>query len=101
MATFELNIYGENDEILKTFATDKIRWGLLLQAYEAQQDIKDKPKEEQIIVIGELIKKLFPTLTSKELECADLEDMFFLFQQLLRKVNNIKAGHSKNADGEV
>ena len=37
MAKFELNVYGQNDEILNTFSTDHIRWGLLLAALDLQE----------------------------------------------------------------
>ena len=31
MAQFELNIYGENDEIVKRFETNKVRWGVFMR----------------------------------------------------------------------
>ena len=34
MAQFELNTYGKDDEILNTFATDRVRWGVFMQALE-------------------------------------------------------------------
>ena len=32
MAQFELNIYGKDDEIVERYATDRVRWGIFLQA---------------------------------------------------------------------
>ena len=98
MAQFELNIYGNNDEILKTFSTDKVRWGVFMQALELEGGLKDKSPLEQFKLVNSFIKKIFPELTDEDLEGADSEDVFNTFKQLVNKANAI-GGNSKNASG--
>lgn len=38
MAQFELNIYGENDEIINKFETDKVRWGIYMEAVNISEN---------------------------------------------------------------
>lgn len=98
MAQFELNTYGENDEILKTFATDRVRWGVFMQALELQDTLEEKTAAEQFKAINTFVKKIFPSLTDKDLENADSDDVLNTFKQLVAKANKI-GGNSKNAVG--
>ena len=95
MAQFELNIYGNNDEIVKQFATDKVRWGVFMQAFELQDEIENMSQAEQFGMINKFVKKIFPELTDKDLENADIDDVMNTFKQLLNKANKI-GGNSKN-----
>ena len=99
MALFELSIYGDDDAILKTYATDKVRWGVFMQAVELQDrfDDEDLPAAEQFKIINQFMKKIFPSMTDEELRLADGGDVINTFTQLLRKANNIIGGNSKNA----
>lgn len=96
MAQFELNIYGNNDEIVKQFATDKVRWGVFMQAFELQDEIETMSQAEQFGMINKFVKKIFPDLTDKDLENADIDDVMNTFKQLLNKANKIGGGNSKN-----
>lgn len=96
MAQFELNIYGNNDEIVKTYATDKVRWGVFMQALELSEGFKDKSAAEQFKLINSFVKKIFPDVTDAELECADADDIVNTFKQLLHKSGSIGVS-SKNA----
>lgn len=98
MAFFELNIYGNNDEIINTFCTDKVRWGVLMQALELQDGISDLSVGEQFEKISQFIKKIFPSITDEDLENADVDDVFNTFKQLINKANAI-GGNPKNASG--
>ena len=89
MAQFELTIYGNDDEIIKTYATDKVRWGVFLQALEAQDKLQEKNAAEQFALISKFVKKIFPDLTDEELERADSDDVFNLFKQLANKTSAI------------
>jgi hypothetical protein len=95
MAKFELNIYGNNDEILKTYATDRVRWGVFLQAVQLNESLAEKDAAEQFVLINDFIKKIFPELTDEELECADSDDILNTFRQLVKKSSAI-GGNSKN-----
>lgn len=98
MAAFELNIYGKDDVIIKTHATDKVRWGVFLQALEVQESLASKTPAEQFDIINRFVKKIFPDLTDKDLENADIDDVMNTFKQLINKANKI-GGNSKNAIG--
>ena len=64
MAKFELNTYGKNDEILVTFETDRVRWGVFAQALKLADDLEKMSAEQQFAAIGEFVKKIFTSLTS-------------------------------------
>lgn len=95
MAVFELNIYGKDDEIINTFTTDKVRWGVFLQALEVQEGMKDMSAAKQFEIINRFVKKIFPELTDKDLENADIDDVMNTFRQLINKANKL-GGNSKN-----
>lgn len=98
MALFELNIYGKDDEIIKRFETDKVRWGVYLQATELSENLAGASTTEQFRQISAFVKKIFPDLTDADLENADSEDVLNTFTQLVRKANKINAGNdTKNA----
>lgn len=89
MAKFELNIYGKNDEILNTYQTDHIRWGLLVSALDLQEAIKDEAPDEQMKAINRFALELFPGMTEEELRNADGIDVMNVFAQVGRMANKI------------
>lgn len=96
MGTFELRIYGANDEILKTFATDRIRWAVFLQAISIHEEIAASKPEKQYELIGEFIKKLFPGITDADIGNADAQDVLNTFWMLVGKANQIGGRTKKN-----
>lgn len=98
MAQFELNIYGENDEIVKRFETERVRWGIFVQALEMEESMKSATAQDMIPAINAFVKKIFPSLTDADLENADVDDVMHTFQQLLAKAKKIGV-NSKNAVG--
>lgn len=96
MAQFELNIYGNDDEILKTYTTDKVRWGVYMQALELSEGLKGQNPAEQFKAINNFVKKIFPELTDADLENADADDVMNTFKQLLNKASKIGGGNEKN-----
>lgn len=89
MAVFELNIYGKNDEIIKTYTTDRVRWGVFMQALELQESIEEQSVEEQFKAINSFVKKIFPDLTDADLNNADINDVLNTFKQLLFKASKL------------
>lgn len=89
MAKFELNIYGENDEIVKTYATDHLRYGVLMQALEMQEGMEHMTAAEQMQTANALVKKVFAGLTDAELACADAGDVLATFTQVTRHAEKI------------
>lgn len=98
MAEFELNIYGANDEVTKRFETDRVRWGVYMQALELEEGLSNKKPVEQFKLMSNFIKKIFPDLTDIDLENADSEDVINTFKQFVRKAERI-GGNSKNVAG--
>lgn len=96
MSAFELRIYGADDEILKVFSTDRIRWGVFLQAVSIHEEIASKKPDERYELIGEFIKKLFPGITDEDIENAEATDVLNTFWLLVGKVNKMGAGSKKN-----
>lgn len=96
MARFELTIYGPNDEAVKKYETDRVRWGVFLNAVKLQEEIKGKPADDQFAAINGFVKSIFPGLTDEELEQADGFDVLNTFKQLLSAAGQIE-GKPKNA----
>lgn len=91
MSAFDLNVYGKDDEVVKTFSTDVIRWGVFLQAVSIHEEISGKAPEEQFVLVGEFIKKLFPGITDDDIANADAQDVLNTFWLLVGKANRIGA----------
>ena len=89
MAKFELNIYGENDEILKRYKTDHIRYGVLIEALEIDEKTKNKTPAEQFKASSALIKRVFHGLTDEELMLADMGDVLNTYAQIREQANDI------------
>lgn len=100
MAKFELNIYGKDDEIVKTYATDNVLWGFYLEAVKAYEDMQEMPVNEQFEMINGFIKRLFIGLTDDELNCASGDDVMNVFNQLMRKARAIGGGKNAQAAGK-
>lgn len=96
MAKFELPIYGENDEVVKMYETNIVKWGVFVQAAELQEKLKEASIKEQISAVGELLQTVFTGLTTEELAQADYNDIFNTFTQIVGNGNKIKGGNSKN-----
>lgn len=98
MAKFELNIYGENDEIIKRYETDHIRYGVLMEALEIDEKTKGKPEAEQIRAANALVKRVFHGLTDEELMLADMTDVLNTYAQVTRQAEKIGGsdGAAKN-----
>ena len=92
-----LNIYGENDEIVKTYSTSHIRFKLFKDAVVVNEEIANKGIEEQLDAGGGFMKSVFIGLTDEEIENADTFDIFNVFRMIVNKANNIKGGKGKNA----
>ena len=96
MALLSINTYGENDEILKSFETNKIRWRLFGEAVKINDEIKDKDAAAQMEVVGKFILSLFPGMTAEDLELCDVGDVFSVFKMVTKFANGIEGGE-KNA----
>lgn len=82
MARFSLNIYGKNDEIIKTYETEHVRFGVLMQALEISE--KNLENAEKLKAAMAIVKALFDGLTDDELAKADTGDVLALYIQVTR-----------------
>lgn len=82
MARFSLNIYGKNDEIIKTYETEHVRFGVLMQALEISE--KNLENADKLKAAMAIVKALFNELTDDELSNADTGDVLALFVQVTR-----------------
>lgn len=92
MAKYSLNIYGENDEIIKTYETNVIRWKILVNAVKTYETISEKSTAEQIEVISEFIKSVFPGMTDEDVEFADAGDIMNTFNAIVANAGRINGG---------
>lgn len=86
---FKLNIYGENDEIVKTYGTDHVRWGVFIKAVQLQEELKNADAEKQFASIASFVRTLFDGMTDDELNAADAFDVMDVFAQLVNKAKGI------------
>lgn len=96
MAKFELSIYDANDEVIKKYQTNRVRWGILLKAVDLSGKINQKSPEEQLKAVGEILKLIFPDLTDEHLALADYNDVMNTFKQLINSIRTINIDDSKN-----
>lgn len=92
---YVLPIYGEDDEIVKEYATDVIRYGILEDALKASEETAGKGAEEQLKVINPIIKRVFKGLTDEELKDADLFDVFNVFHQIIALSNKLNGNKNE------
>lgn len=94
MARFELSIYNDQDEVVKKYEKEHVRWGVFLQAIKLREELKDKDLNEQFKHINDFMKAIFIGITDEELENADSNDILNTFNQLASAIG--KVGNSKN-----
>lgn len=101
MAKYELKIYGENDEVLKTYATDNVMWGFYLEAVRASEEMEEMTTAERFNMINSFVKRLFIGLTDEELEHgASGDDVLNVFNQLMKKARSIGGAKNPTAAGK-
>lgn len=82
MARFELNIYNDHDEIVKRFETDRVRWGIFMQALELEETLKGASTRDMIAAVNAFVKKIFVEATDADLQDADVEDLLNTIKQV-------------------
>lgn len=97
MAKFELSIYGDDEEIIKTHTANIVPWSVFLEAAELEETLKDKSAKDQMKAVGEILKSVFHSLTDEELSRADGNDVMNTFIQIVAGGQKIKGGKAKNA----
>lgn len=81
MAKFELPIYGENDETIKIYKADVIKYKTFLKAMKIKDEIENAEADKIIELVNSVVKSVFPGLTDDELSNADITDVFSTYKQ--------------------
>lgn len=95
MAKFELPIYGENDEIVKEYKTDIVKYGILEDAIKISEETKGKGPTEQLNAVTPILQRVFKGLTAEELKDADLFTVFGVFNQIINLANGLSGTNNK------
>lgn len=98
MAKYELPIYGKDDEIIKTYATNIVPWAIFIKAAEMEETLKNLSAKEQMNAVGDILKDVFVGLNDADLMRADGLDVMNTFAQIVNGGQKINGG-SKNAQG--
>lgn len=95
MARFELNIYGAEDEIIKRYETEHIRYGVLLKALEIAEKVNGMNNADFIKAAQSIVKSVFVGITDDEIEKADVQDVMSTFRQVTNMSSKVN-GSKKN-----
>lgn len=91
MSLISLNIYNDADEIIKTYSTNRIRWGVLVKAVELEEMTKgDENGVESVKAISDLMYSIFPSITPDDLALADFGDMKNVFRMVVNMTGHIE-----------
>lgn len=94
MARYTLNLYGDNDKIIKTFETDHIRYGVLMKALELNDKTDKLTNAELMKGANEIVKAVFTGMTDDDLMLADMEDVINTYKRVANTANNVQGGSS-------
>ena len=91
MSLISLNIYNDADEIIKTYSTNRIRWGVLVKAVELEEMTRgDENGVESVKAITDLMYSIFPSITPDDLALADFGDMQNVFRMIVNMTGHIE-----------
>lgn len=95
-AKIELNIYDDDDSVIVTFATNRIRWGVVEDLVDLQEKLTGMSERDSIKAMGQFLKLIFPNITDDQLRAADVIDIKNCFSQVTKVVKNIEGAEEKN-----
>ncbi len=93
---FKLNVLGENDVVVKTYETSKIKMGLLEDLMTLQEKISGKSLFEQFNLIKPLLFLIFPGLTNDELRNVDYVEVIGVINTLAQYAKTSFGTDEKN-----
>lgn len=106
MDIISLNIYKKNadgaEECIKEYTERDVRWGVIEDALELQDRMKDASIKDQIQEIKNMIKKVFPDITDEHIMLAYTSDLLNIFGQIISMGSGLFADkRKKNGKAEV
>lgn len=90
MSLIELNIYNDENEIVKTYSTNRVRWGVIVKAVELQEKTENVSETESVKLISDLMYSIFPSMTADDLAQVDYNDMFNVFRMIVNMTGHIE-----------
>ena len=93
---FILNILGENDAIVKTYKTEKIKYGLIEDMVSLSKELIGKNELEQFKLMKPLLKNMFIGITDEELRNVDFIEVLTVIKNLMSVATNGFGTESKN-----
>lgn len=94
-STINLKIYEDDDTVIAEFETKRLRWGIVEDSVDLQEQLKGKSDKEQIIAMRKLVQMVFPTLTDELMRLADVNDIKLCFMQIINMVKKIEGAEGK------
>lgn len=80
---FKLNILGENDKVVKTYETSKIKYGLIEDMVILSKELDGKSEFEQFNLMKPLLKNMFTGLTDEELRNVEFLEVLAVIKNLM------------------
>ena len=80
---FKLNILGENDKVIKTYETSKIKYGLIEDMVSLSKELDGKNEFEQFGLMKPLLKNMFIGITDEELRNVDFLEVLSVIKNLM------------------
>lgn len=90
-----INIYKdcESTEPTKTYTCNRLLLNAAQRAAKLAEDMEGKSYTEQIKMIGEIVKAVFPQVTDDEIELIDITELQVFFKDIMK----MAAGNLDNA----
>lgn len=96
MALFELNVYGANDEVIRTYKTSKIKYGLIEDFISLSKDLEGKNELQQFTLMKPILKTLFTGITDDDLRNVDFIEVTKVIMSMYDAVNKGFGSEEKN-----
>ena len=85
---FTLNILGENDAVVKTYTTSKIKYGLIEDMVILSKELEGKNEFQQFSLMKPLLKNMFTGITDEELRNVDFLEVLAVIKNLMNVATN-------------
>ena len=93
---FKLNILGENDKVVKTYETSKIKYGLIEDMVILSKELAGKSEFEQFALMKPLLKNMFVGLTDEEIRNIEFIEVLQVIKNLMSIANSGFGVEEKN-----
>ncbi len=80
---FKLNIFGKNDEVVKTYQTSKLKYGVIEDMIMLSKEFEGKSSFEQFALMKPVLKNMFEGLNDEELRNVDFLEVLSVFKNLM------------------